>query len=467
MNTLVNALSNSQNRTARTENGAVTLQSSLNANVDFFALAGAMRGKDMTYVWSKAFSEDAEVAARIALWARDVRGGAGERQSFRDFLLWASVHQRKILTRILPKVPEVGRWDDLLILIGTRFESNIAELIEAALERRDGLCAKWMPRQGDVAAKLRKLLGYSPKGWRKLLVGLTNVVEQQMCAGDWKNIEFSHVPSRAFSIYRNAFERHQPVRFPAFLDAAEKGEAKINAGAIFPHDIVYNVYTNKADRASIEQWKQLPDYTAGSEENVIVMADVSGSMGGMYRSAKGPEPMLVSVSLALYTSERLKGPFKDTFITFSSHPTFQKVSGNLSDRITQTRNANWQMSTNLQAAFELILETAINNGVPQKDMPTKLLIVSDMEFNVATHGGQHTNFEAIRLKYEASGYSMPQIVFWNVKGRVGNMPAAYNESGVALVSGYSPSILKTLLAGEIKSPMQIMLDTVMNSRYDF
>lgn len=464
MNALVNALSNSQNRTARTENGAVTLESSLNSNVDYFSLAGAMRGKDMTYVWSKAFSEDAELAARIALWARDVRGGAGERQSFRNFLLWASVHQRDILTRILPKVPHVGRWDDLLVLMGTQYESNVAEIIEAALEARDGLCAKWMPRQGDIAAKLRKRLGYSPKGWRKLLVGLTNVVEQQMCANDWSAINFSHVPSRAFSVYRNAFDRHDRSRFQSFLNAAENGEAKINAGAIFPHDIVYNVYNNRADRASIEQWKQLPDYAAGNEENVIVMADVSGSMGYMRRGTKGPDAMLVSVSLALYTSERLKGPFKDTFITFSTSPKLQKVSGNLADRILQTMTADWSMSTNIQAAFRMILKTALDNSVPLADMPTKLLIISDMEFNSA---GEVTNLEAISQQYEAAGYKMPQLVFWNVKGRVGNMPAKYNESGVALVSGYSPSILKALLAGEIKSPQQIMLDTVMNSRYDF
>lgn len=465
MNTLVNALTNTQNETARTANGAETLASSLNANTDFFFLAGAMRGKDMTQVWEKAFSEDENVAARIALWARDVRGGAGERQSFRNFLQWAVNRKPALLSRLLPKVAEVGRWDDLLVLIGTRFQSNVIELIENALEQKNGLCAKWMPRQGEVAAILRKAMGYSPKAWRKLLVSLTNVVETQMCANNWTAIKFEQVPSRAFSIYRNAFKRHEPLRFDQFIDRAEKGEVKINASAIFPHDILYNVMNDHSDRASVQQWNNLPDYTEGKEENLLVMADVSGSMGGMYKGANGPAPMLVSVTLALYTSERLRGAFKDCFLTFSSNPQFVRVTGDIRSRVEQISRSQWQMSTDLQAAFWLILHTATRNNVPQSDMPTKIVIVSDMEFNRCVEGG--TNYDNIRSKYEEAGYKLPQVVFWNVNGRPGNVPVRYDTSGAALISGYNPTILKSLLEGDVKSPQQFMLDVVMSSRYDF
>lgn len=470
MNSLVNALTNDQNDTALTANGAKTHASSLNANVDYFFLAGAMRGKDMTAVLEKAFAEDAEVAGRIALWARDIRGGAGERQSFRNFLTWAANRHPKLLTRILPKVAEVGRWDDLLVLVGTRFQSNIVELIENALEQKNALCAKWMPRQGEVAAILRKAMGYSPKGWRKLLVSLTNVVETQMCARQWTKINFQHVPSRAFSIYRDAFKRHDQNRFENFLDSVQDGAAKINASAIFPHDIVYNVVKSPNDRASTLQWANLPDYTEGSTENVIVMADVSGSMGALVKSSTGPSPMLVSVSLALYTSERLRGPFKDMFITFSGRPEFVRVSGDLSARIHQIHRANWDQNTDLQAAFAKMLDIAVKNKVPASDMPTKVIIVSDMEFDEATETRYHrsvTNYDAIRQQYQNAGYELPQVVFWNVNGRQGNVPVKYDTSGTALVSGYNPTILKSLLGGKIQSPQQVMLDTVMSDRYSF
>jgi hypothetical protein len=194
---------------------------------------------------------------------------------------------------------------------------------------------------------------------------------------------------------------------------------------------------------------------ADSTERIIPVCDVSGSMNGL--------PMDVSVSLGIYISERNQGIFKDAFITFSDRPKMNYLKGSLSERMRQLSNADWGMSTNLQATFDLILNSAIRESLPESEMPTKLLIISDMEFDQADRN--QTNLNSIRHKYSSKGYTMPEIVFWNVNGRLGNVPASVNDSGIGLVSGFSPSVLKSVLQGEIYSPEQLMLDTVDTARY--
>lgn len=461
-----NAILNTQNTMARTDNGALTLASSMDAAVDLFFLAGASRGKDITNVFVKAFVENPEVAARIALWTRDIRGGAGERDQFRRFLLSIVDMDRDLARRVARKIPEVGRFDDLFCLFNGPLHQDAVDILHDAIRAGNGLCAKWLPRKGPVALMLRQAFGMSPKQYRKTLVSLSETVEQKMCANDWSGIEFQKVPSRAFNIYSRAFRRHEPIRFDSFVNKAKSGEVKINAGAIFPHDIVYECMQGDAAAASA-QWQNLPDYTAGSDGGMLVVADVSGSMGDMSRGRNGPQPMLVSVSLALYAATFLKGAFKDQFMTFSEHPKLLTVKGDLSQKIHQIRRAEWGYNTNLQAVFNLILSAAKNYDVPQEDMPSKIVIISDMEFDQACHGGRsYTNFQAIQDKYAAAGYKMPQLVFWNVNGRTGNVPVRYDQNGAALVSGYSPTIMKSLVAGDIASPAQMMYKTIMSDRYD-
>lgn len=465
-NAFTNAVLDTQNTMARTDNGALTLASSMDAAVDLFFLAGASRGKDITNVFVKAFVENPEVAARIALWTRDVLGGAGERDQFRRFLLSIVDMDRDLARRVARKIPEVGRFDDLFCLFNGPLHQDAVDILHEAIRSGNGLCAKWLPRKGPVAAMLRQAFGMSPKQYRKTLVALSKTVEQQMCANDWSGIEFQKVPSRAFNIYSRAFRRHEPLRFDDFVNQAKEGKVKVNAGAIFPHDIVYEcLYGDSA--AAAAQWQNLPDYTAESDGSMLVVADVSGSMGTMNRRRNGPEPMLVSVSLGLYAATFLKGQFKDYFMTFSESPKLLKVKGDLAQKIKTISKADWGYSTNLQAVFGLVLSAAINNDVPQEDMPSKIVIISDMEFNEACSGGRSvTNYQAIQDKYAAAGYKMPQLVFWNVNGRTGNVPVKYNQNGVALVSGYSPTIMKSLVSGDIASPAQMMYKTIMSDRYN-
>lgn len=440
---------------AFTANGALTLATSGNACLDFFQIAAASRGKDITRVFAYAYQENREVALRTLLWLRDIRGGAGERQTFRD--LYAMLNEEDQLA-LLGKVPEVGRWDDLLAHVDNE---DIARFCAyAAVVADDGLAAKWMPRQGPIASKLRKIVEMTPKEWRKALVANSNTVEQQMSARNWDEINFSHVPSVAASRYQKAFNRQATERYSAYRSALVKGEAKINAGAIFPHSIVEKLFTSHTFVEVQEaQWKALPNYLEGNDELILPVVDVSGSMQsyGVLQHA---------VALGVYLAERNGSVFKDHIISFSGHPNFHDISAStLAEKVQKVRRSGEDMSTNLQGVFDALLSRANRYRIAPEDMPTKLLVLSDMEFN--SPGVGRTNFEAIQAKFATFGYKMPQLVFWNLNGRPGNSPVTHNQEGVAMVSGFSPAIMKTLLGGKTFTPVDVMLDTVMVDRYKF
>lgn len=473
MNTLFEAV----NANATTANGAVTNSSSLNKNVDLFFLAGASRGKDISPTFIGAMVEDSEVALRTLQWARDVRGGAGERDTFRNLLTHLVKNEPQLASRILVKVPEVGRWDDILLVFGTPLERAALRMIASALNTQNGLCAKWMPRQGEIANKIRSYMKLTPKLYRKLLVSLSNTVEQKMCAQNWTDIEYSHVPSVAAARYQKAFSKHDPSGYAVYRSGLSSGETKINASAVFPYDVVRSLRSGDRVVAN-EQWKALPNYLEGSNENILPVVDVSGSMEGVHVSGS-VTALDVAVSLGLYVSERAGGVFKDQFITFSSRPEMLKLEGNLDQRYDQMVRSDWQMNTNIQAVFELVLSSAVKNKVPVEQMPTKLLILSDMEFDQcvssekikSSYGGvgkvSVSAMGMIKDRFESAGYKIPQIIFWNLNGRSGNSPVTYNEAGAALVSGFSPSIVTSILGGEELTPITVMLKTVMVKRYDF
>jgi hypothetical protein len=461
-----------------TTNGMKALKSSFNANVDLFAQIGSARGTDMTNLFRKAFKEDANLAIRNLLWVRDVRGGAGERQTFRTLLnLLVREQDRDIASRVVAKIPELGRWDDMFDIIGIheQIDAFILETVAKALVEKNGLCAKWMPREGKKHSKFfMEGFGLTPRQYRKLLVGLTNVVEQKMCARQWDSIEFGKIPSIAAKNYQKAFQRNAPVAYENYVAGLATGESKINAGAIFPYDVIRGL--NGVQGVADAQWKALPDYLEGSAENLLCVVDVSGSMG----AAASPNLtcMDVAVSLGIYVSERSKGIFQDKFITFDERPSFVDLSGckNLSARVEKTRSAPWGGSTNLEATFKLILNTAMKYGVRQEDMPTKVLIFSDMQFN--NIGGYRDNtdwtkptaFQMIDAMYANAGYTRPEIIFWNLNARYGNLPVSFGAGGTAMVTGFSPAIMKSILAAtEIPevTPLSMMLDTIGVERYDW
>ena len=465
-----------QTENTTTKNGMETNSSSLNECVNLFFSIGAMRGKSSESVvklFSKAFSEEPTTALRILFWARDVRGGAGERKIFRDVLSYLVDNYSKVVKVNLNLIPEYGRWDDVHILFGTELENDAITLLVEGLKSGNGLCAKWMPRKGLIFNKVRKALKLDPKSLRKLLVSLSNTVEQKMCSKNWAEIEYSKTPSLAMSRYTKAFGRNDQERFGQFIEALQKGETKVNAGALYPYDITKNLRFGNKDLAN-EQWKAQPNYMEGSTELVLPLVDVSGSMDCSVGGNPNLTCMEVAISLGMYISERNEGAFKDMFMTFSSNPEIQKLMGPLSDRYNQLARANWDMSTNLEAAFKTILNQAVKFGVPQEEMPTKILILSDMEFDSATSSGwgnesdwNHSAMSMIDEMYSNAGYVKPGIIFWNLHSNGGNFPARFDEVGTALISGFSPSILKSVLNNPNSlTPVNIMNETVHSERYE-
>lgn len=468
MSTFVEAVNNQE---ARTANGMKARKSTANACVDLFFKIGASRGKNIVNDFVAAYVEDKDVALRIAQWARDVRGGSGERELYHQILKYLEKHDKDAASKLLEKTPEIGRWDDIFVFKDKDLKAKAFTMLGDALRNKNGLAAKWTPRQGPLAAEIRTFFGMSPKFYRKSLVNLTNVVEQQMCANKWDDINHSHVPSLAASRYKKAFTRHG-TKFAEYVEKLVKGEAgvKVNAAAVYPYDVLKgmcNGYSNNYGKTELDhiqkQWEALPNFVG--DANILPLVDVSGSMscsaGGSSVSC-----MDVAISLGLYLADKNKGKFKDTFLTFSSNPELLHLKGNIIQKVQQMSKSSWNMSTDLNKAMAKILKTAVDGNVPQEEMPEMLLIFSDMQFNQCTTYDDSA-MQMIKRKFEAAGYKVPAIVFWNLNAK-DNAPVKATDSGVALVSGFSPAVVKAVLSSDTDqfTPQGIMLKAVMVSRYD-
>lgn len=461
MNTFVNAVKETPIQT-RTANGMQTFNSSMNALVDLFFIIGASRGKDLTRQFEAAFAEDETVALRLLMWARDVRGGAGERDVVRTILKYMERKHPAALDRILPLLPEYGRFDDLLIFQTQEFKEKAFVLIGNALREGNGLAAKWMPRKGALAVELRQFFGMSPKQYRKSLVALTKVVEQDMCAKSWNQINYSHVPSLAAARYQKAFTRNDPTGYSKYKAQLTTGEAKVNAGAVYPYDVVKSLRACGDQIVAQAQWDALPNYIG--DELVLPMCDVSGSMSCPVGGNANLTCMDVCISLGLYLADKNTGPYKDMFLTFSERSKIEVLKGNLVSKFRQLSNADWGMNTNLNAAFDEILRVALQNQVNPEDMPKYLLIMSDMEFDHCSRFDDSA-MQMITRKFNAAGYVVPKIVFWNLHARAGNVPVKHNAKNVALVSGFSPSIMTAVIGAKDMSPTAVMLQTLNSERY--
>jgi len=469
MNAFVTAIANQE---ARTTNGMKARKSTANKAVDLFYKIGASRGKNIVVDFTAAYVENQDVALRIAQWARDVRGGAGERQLFRDILVHLEKHNPDAALALLKKVPEVGRWDDIFVFSTPALKTAAYTMLGDALRAQNGLAAKWTPRKGKIAAEIRAFFGMTPKQYRKSLVAMTRVVETQMCSGDWDNINFSHVPSVAARNYKKAFGRHTP-KFAEYVAALVKGTpgVKVNANAIFPHDVlkgVINHYGSSLNKTELDhvtaQWNALPNYVG--DANILPLVDVSGSMSCPAGKSGAVTCMDVAVSLGLYLADKNKGAFKDTFLTFSTKSELLTLKGDIVQKINQMVKSNWDMSTNLHSAFNKILDVAVKGNVPQNDMPAMVLILSDMQFDQCVRNDDSA-MQMIERKFEAAGYTVPKVVFWNLNAG-DNVPVKSDKSGAALVSGFSPAIMASLLGADVEqfTPEGIMLKTVMVDRYN-
>ena len=465
-----------------TENGAVTHRTSGKDCLDLFAAIGALRHADDQNICSrflKAYAENPDLAMKILFYARDVRGGLGERRVFRSILAWLASNEKSSVVRNLPYIAEYGRWDDVLVLLKTPCRKEALALLKeqfredlAALEAGGdiSLLGKWLPsvnasnQETVVMAKMiAKSFGLSDRDYRKALTGLRariRIIENNLREKDY-TFDYSKQPSKAMFKYRKAFLRNDGERYAAFMDRVDRGEAKLHTGTLMPYELVERAYDcSEEERRSLDvTWRTLEDFT--TDENALVAADGSGSM---YWGSK-PMPAAVAQSLAIYFAEHNKGKFHNHFLTFSMTPQLVEIKGeDFVEKVRYCRTFDECANTNLEAVFDLILQAAAENHVPQAEMPAKLYIIPDMEFDHCVKNSSMTNFENAKASYAAAGYILPDLVFWNVDSRHEQQPVKENDRGVALVSGNSPRIFSMVMDGEL-NPYDFMLSVIDTERY--
>ena len=499
MNAVRQTLNNEYN-VSITENGAVGYRTTGKELLDLnFAVASLRKMPDAEVAkrFKKAFYEDQVLSMKWLFYARDVRGGLGERRLFRVVLADLVKSNPEMIIPVMNLIPEYGRYDDLWCLLDDKEAANVIYQIVDNQLKRDwenmaakkpiSILAKWMPSINASSAKTKeygkqlcKALKMTEREYRKALSKLRaylDVVEVKMSDKNWSEIKYEAVPSRANLIYNSAFLRNDEARRREYLGKLEKGETKINASTLFPHDIIHKYMSGgmwsrslKAKDATIEAlWKALPD-TVKDCGNTIVVADGSGSMTCTVDNNSRVTALEVANALAIYFAEHSSGDFKDKYITFSSRPHLVDFSNckNLHDKLHTALMHNEVADTNIEKVFDLILTTAINGHMHQEDLPKNVLIISDMEFNSCArcNSGRPTQtlFNVIAQKYARAGYKMPRLVFWNVNSRTGTIPVKENELGVALVSGFSVNVAKMVMSGKT-DPFECLLETLNSERY--
>ena len=487
-----------------TENGAVGYRTTGKSLLDLnFSVASLRSASDAEIIerFKLAFFEDKRLAMKWLFFARDIRGGLGERRLFRTVMNYIAEYEPGIVIKVIQLIPEYGRFDDLLGLLDIdNLRPAVLHYITSVLQEDKekmtkgepiSLLAKWLPSANASSAKtkryaklIRSWLRITEKQYRNLLSKMRNyldIVERKMSSGQWGEINYESVPSRANLIYNNAFLRNDEERRREYLSRLENGKAKINSSVLYPHDIVHKYFDNsrygyhttvmKYDASLEEMWKSLPN-TIGEDCRTIVVADGSGSMNVKVGNTN-VSAICVADALAIYFAEHLSGEFKNKYITFSSRPKLVDFSmvKSLRDKISIALSHNEVANTNIEAVFDLILNTAIHNNMGQEDIPANVLIISDMEFDIAVcsnrcrYGGVDENlFKTIASKYEEAGYKLPRLVFWNVNSRTGTIPVRENENGVALVSGFSINICKMVMSGKT-DPYECLLETLNSERY--
>lgn len=501
MNELLKNLKEQANVTY-TENGAVTYKSTLNKVYDLFAQGAAMRratDNDCVALFADAYNENPTMALKCLFYLRDVRGGQGERRFFRLCIKWLALHYAKEMEHLIASVAEYGRYDDLFELFDTPLEAEMMGYIKWVIDKNeDHLVYKWMPsintsskNTQERGRKFAREFGMTEKEYRKMLSWgrkACNLVETLMSQNRWNEIEFNKLPSRAGLLYSKAFARREETaaRYKAFMT---RPEAKVNAGTLYPYDVVkkardimsrgyfWNRYTNDIPLDDVNRlaankyWENLTDYFNGATLNALCVCDTSGSMtcGG----SNGITPIDVAISLALYTAERAKGPFHNHYISFASRPQLIETTGvDFCDKVGRIYRTNLCDNTNIEAVFDLILDTACRNHLSQDKLPETLIIISDMQFDAGWYFGRYTNafkgttlMESIEAKWNSASYNMPKLIYWNVNAATGggNIPMR-DKDGITYVSGASPSIFTQILTG--KTGQDLMREALLSPRYE-
>ena len=495
---LKDTLVHGEDNVSVTENGALGYKTTGKNLLDLNFAITSLRNETENGIWDRflaAYNENPDLALAWLFFARDPRGGTGERRLFRVIFPRFSSRNPSVAVNLLKFIPEYGRWDDLIHVIdktGSKIVREAAlkllcdqlakDIADAAEGKPISLAAKWLPSENSssrdtkrLAKLLRAAFDMTPRKYRRTLSALRrhiDVVERKMSANEWQDINYQGVPSKAMLNYRKAFLNHDEDGFQAYLEAVKSGEAKIHSGTLFPHEIYHAYPKGGLDETLEAQWKALPN-TVPPDKGTLVVVDGSGSMTDRVSANATVSCLDVSRSLGIYFAERLTGPYKDHFITFSSHPEMVYLHPNLSlmGKIDIMRQHNDCSNTNIEKVFDLVLKTAVKHRLSQSELPANILVISDMEFDdVANHRWDgtprvdQTLFNQLADRYEQAGYKLPRLAFWNVCSRTGTIPLIENELGVALVSGFSPSIADMVMSGKL-DPWECLVDKLTSERY--
>ena len=507
MNTFMNGLVDNTNYTY-TENGGITHKTTKSDLMDLFALGGAYRSRsdaDVINLFKNAYEEDPLYALKCLFYLRDILCGQGERRFFRVALNWLAKTDPEAVRRNVQYIPMFGRYDDLYCLVDTPVEVDAFSFIthQLALDvqsKTPSLLAKWLKSENTsskesrkLATKTRKYLGMTSRQYRKTLSTLReriNVLERLMSAGQWDKIEFDKIPSQAGMRYRNAFARHDVERMrmattdslQSYEDFAKDTTKKVNAKALAPYECVREVVKkmewhylrgttmeiSETERNMINKyWDNLTDYFQNATLNGICVVDTSGSM--THRSTS-VSPIDVAISLGLYCAEHNSGPFANHYISFASRPQLIRTDGvDFCDKVFRIYKTNLVDTTNIEAVFDLLLNTAMQPGVKKEDIPKNVIIISDMEFDSARGYGWkryasdiETTMETIMRRWEEAGLEAPNLVFWNVDARQNNIPMQMKH-GVTFVSGFSPATFEMLMSG--KTAQDLVYEKLNSERY--
>ena len=483
-----------------TENGAVGYKTTKSALVDFHFKGSSYRDEDEQTIQSEfgeAYNENPLLAIKLLFLTGDIRQGMGERKTFRACMKWLATYHTDKARKVLSLIPEYSRWDIVVDMLGTPIDKEAFNLIDTQLQNdranmRVGepisLLAKWLPSvntsSNDTRAKAREIrTRMTEKTYRKLLSSMRsylNVVETKMSAGEWGKIEYQSVPSMANLLYKEAFMKHDETRRTKYLEALEKGEAKINSGVSFPCDIVHEYrWETNIDTTLEQMWKSLPDYVQGHGNNVLCVVDGSNSMnqtiGGTSLTSAD-----VAKSLGIYFAEKMPGQFHNKYITFSERP--QLVDFNNCDtlfaKLEEARRHTEAQNTNIYRVFKLVLDTAKRYNMSQDEMPKSILIASDLEFDCQTdiqvdgipynyNRNQQLEvlFKAIDKEYRANGYKLPKLVFWAIDPRTKTVPMQENENGLVLIGGFSVA-LASMVFSEKLTPYDVLVEKLSSKRYE-
>lgn len=480
---------NSMNNTTYTENNALSnkfadLSGKHNGIISlFYKTIRGINNDNLNNILEESSLEDLINTFIIAIYIRDCRGGKGERDIGRKCLLYLAKNYPTKFIKIIDLIPEYGRFDDLIELstidsiqedIFSYIDEKLTEDIKKLLKNEPiSLLGKWLPTEGlaldkntNFVKKYCKFRNITPREYRIILSKLRkyiNIIERFICNNNWENIEYSKVPSCALRKLRNAFLKHDKERFEKWQEDIDSGKEKVNSKQLFIHELIKDIIEkNIDDKLLEEQWKVLVNETKklGIFGNSLVICDVSGSMN----YGENIKPIYASIGLGLLISSCVNGPLKHNIITFSRNPVFVNIKqDSLYNMVNQLQHIDWGMNTDIQQVFNLILTTAKKHNLLKEDMPNKIYILSDMQFDQASCG--NTNYNEIKEKYKDFGYDLPNIIFWNLNGSYGDFPVTVDDNGTVLISGYNTSIMKYILSSKTLSIMNIINEVLDDERY--